>query len=94
MRGPIRKCAEHGGSGDKKLMRWEKRVGRELGASPGKVLGYMLRSASTVEGFTMKVKICVIQCPSTEFQKERMGFDRFIFLKDNVDPHLLYLEMR
>lgn len=33
MGAPIRTCAEHGGSGDKKVMRWEKGWGGRLGSA-------------------------------------------------------------
>lgn len=53
------------------VRRQEEVDGGELGTSLGGVLGYMLKSAFTMEGFTMEIKIHVIQCPTTESFKKR-----------------------
>lgn len=44
-------------------------MGREVGVSVGTILSYMLRTAFTLEGFTRKIKIHIIQCPTTETVK-------------------------
>lgn len=59
------------------------------GATLERVLGYILKSAFTVKGSAMEVEKYVTMSHPRDFQKEQMGFDVGLFLKD---PQLLHLE--